>query len=134
MEPRKIAMSATLYDVLNRLNAQRTAAEKYVFTSPKTGTAYTRTCNRIKYLMRNLCKRAEVAHFGAHSLRHFLATNFRDPQRAQDILGHQNPKTTRIYLHELEVDRKAAEIFQTITNQITNCESSTNEKGATVFQ
>ena len=76
--------------------------------------------------MRNLCKRAEVAHFGAHSLRHFIATNFKDPQRAQEVLGHQNPKTTRIYLHDLE--------FEAITNQITNCQSSTNEKRGYLLQ
>lgn len=45
-----------------------------------------------------------------------------------------NPRTTRIYLHDLEVDRKAEDIFEAITNQITNCQSSTNEKGVTVFQ
>lgn len=134
MEPRKIAMSETLHEVLARLSAQRTGAEIYVFTNPKTGTAYTRTCHRIKYLMRNLCARAEVAHFGAHSLRHFLATAFKDPYRAQKALGHQNLKTTEIYLHELGVDRETGDVFEAITNQITNCQSSTNEKGATVFQ
>lgn len=133
MEPRKIAMSETLHEVLTRLNAQRTG-EIYVFTDPKTGTAYTRTCHRIKYLMRDLCKRAEVAHFGAHSLRHFLATGFNDPYRAQKVLGHQNLKTTEIYLHDLGVDREAADVFEAITNQITNCESSTNEKRAHLLQ
>lgn len=134
MEPRKIAMSETLHEVLRHLSVQRTGAETYVFTNPKTGTAYTRTCNRIKYLMRNLCARAEVAHFGAHSLRHFLATGFNDPYRAQKVLGHQNLKTTEIYLHDLQVDRDAAGVFETITNQITNCESSTNEKRAHLLQ
>ena len=70
--------------------------------------------------MRDLCKRAEVAHFGAHSLRHFLATGFNDPYRAQKVLGHQNLKTTEIYLHELGVDRGAAGIFEAITNGVTN--------------
>lgn len=40
-EPRKIAMSETLYELLEKLNGQRTGAEAYVFTDPKTGTAYT---------------------------------------------------------------------------------------------
>lgn len=134
MESRKIAMSDTLYDVLSRLNNERTGAEYYVFNDPNTGTAYTRTCNRVKYFMRDLCKRAGVAHFGAHSLRHFLATGFNDPYRAQKILGHQNLKTTEIYLHDLGVDRGAADVFEGITNEITNGANSTNEKGATVFQ
>ena len=84
--------------------------------------------------MRDVCKRAEVAHFGAHSLRHFLATGFNDPYRAQKVLGHQNLKTTEIYLHDLKVDRDTAGVFETITNQITNCESSTNEKEAHLLQ
>lgn len=62
-EPRKIAMSETLYELLEKLNGQRTGAEAYVFTDPKTGTAYTRTCNKIKFFMGNLCARAGVAHF-----------------------------------------------------------------------
>lgn len=120
MEARKIAMSNALYEVLSRLNGQRQDGEKYVFNDPATGTAYTRTCNRIKYLMRDLCKRAGVAHFGAHSLRHFMATNFHDPYKAQKVLGHQNLRTTEIYLHDLEVDRGAADVFENITNGLTN--------------
>lgn len=120
MESRKLAMSDTLHEVLSSLSAQRKNGEKYVFNDPATGTAYTRTCNRIKYLMRDLCKRAEIPHFGAHSLRHFLATGFHDPYRAQKVLGHQNLRTTEIYLHDLGVDRGAAEVFENITNQITN--------------
>lgn len=127
MEGRKLAMSDTLHEVLNRLSAQRQNSEKYVFTDPATGTAYTRTCNRIKYFMRDLCKRAGVAHFGAHSLRHFLATGIHDPYRAQKVLGHQNLRTTEIYLHDLGVDRGVAEVFENITNQITNEPKSAKE-------
>ena len=133
-EPRKIAMSQTLYEVLERLNGQRTAAETHVFTDPKTGTAYTRTCNRIKFFMSNLCARAGVAPFSAHSLRHFMATHFDDPHRAQKVLGHKNLRTSEIYLHDLGVDRKAAGIFESITNEITNGKSSTNEKRAYLLQ
>jgi len=32
------------------------------------------------------------------------------------------------------VDRGAADVFEGITNEITNGANSTNEKGATVFQ
>lgn len=116
-EPRKIAMSETLYELLEKLNEQRTGAEAYVFTDPKTGTAYTRTCNKIKFFMSDLCTRAGVAHFSAHSLRHFMATHFDDPHRAQKVLGHKNLRTTEIYLHELGVDRKAANVFESITNE-----------------
>lgn len=155
MEGRKLAMSDSLQEILSRLNKERNKNARYVFNDPSTGTAYTRTCNRIKYFMRDLCKRAGIAHFGAHSLRHFVATSFHDPYKAQKILGHQNLRTTEIYLHNLGVDREAAQIFENITerlptggskgtgnmsdkcstneitNEITNGKSSTNEKGAT---
>ena len=77
--------------------------------------------------MRDLCLRAGVPHFGAHSLRHFIATGFHDPYRAQKVLGHQNLKTTEIYLHDLGVDREAATIFEDITNRITNEKKSVPE-------
>ena len=112
-------MSETLYELLEKLNGQRTGAEAYVFTDPKTGTAYTRTCNKIKFFMGNLCARAGVAHFSARSLRHFMATHFDDPHRAQKVLGHKNLRTTEIYLHDLGVDREAAGIFEDITHGIT---------------
>lgn len=127
MEARKIAMSDTLFELLSRLEKQRNGPEKYVFCDPSTGTAYTRTANRIKYLMRDLCKRAGIPHFGAHSLRHFLATGFHDPYKAQKVLGHQNLRTTEIYLHDLDVDRGAAEIFENITNEITNGKNNSPE-------
>ena len=43
-------------------------------------------------------------------------------------------RTTEIYLHELGVDRKAADVFESITNEITNGKSSTNEKRAYFLQ
>ncbi len=127
MEARKIAMSETLYEVLSRLRLARFGDERYVFNDPNTRTAYTRTSNRIKYFMRDLCLRAGVPHFGAHSLRHFIATGFHDPYRAQKVLGHQNLKTTEIYLHDLGVDREAATIFEDITNRITDEKKSAPE-------
>ena len=59
---------------------------------------------------------------------------FDDPHRAQKVLGHKNLRTTEIYLHELGVDRKAADVFESITNEITNGKSSTNEKRAYFLQ
>ena len=72
--------------------------------------------------------------FAAHSLRHYVATHFNDPRRAQLVLGHMNIRTTEIYLHELGVDRGVADIFEAITNQITNEDENNKEKGVTVLQ
>jgi integrase len=59
-----------------------------------------------------------VPLFTAHCLRHFVATHFHDARRAQKILGHGNIRTTEIYLHELEVDTGAADIFESITHEV----------------
>lgn len=133
-EARTLAMSSTLYATLLRRSQERTGAETHVFTDNTTGRPYTRTCNRIKWLMRDLCHKAEVPQFGAHCLRHYLATHFNDPHRAQKILGHMNLRTTEIYLHDLGVDREAADVFESITHKITHSQDEKTEKGATVLQ
>ena len=72
--------------------------------------------------------------FTAHSLRHYIATHFNDPRRAQKILGHANLKTTEIYLHDLGLDIEAAAIFEAITNRITNRPAEDEKEGSTVLQ
>lgn len=133
-EARSLAISPTLREVLERRAIERTGGEHFVFTSPHTGGGFTRQGREVKYLLTRLCRRAEVPPFTAHCLRHFVATHFDDPHRAQKILGHMNLRTTEIYLHDLGVDRGAAAVFEAITNKITNSDDSTKEKGATVFQ
>ena len=132
-ESRTIAMSPTLYSVLFRLYALR-ENERFVFEAPGTGLPYPRTTPRIKYLMKSLCEKAGIPFFAAHSLRHFMATHFKDPRRAQKVLGHMNIRTTEIYLHDLGVDREAAGIFEDITHKITHSENECTKKGLTENQ
>lgn len=133
-EPRLIALSPTLKEIFSRLNEQRTGGETYVFTNPLTGTGYSRQSREVKYLFQSVCAKAEVPLFTAHCLRHFMATHFNDPRRAQKILGHANLKTTEIYLHDLGVDTGAAAIFETITQEITHESDSNKKEGLTVLQ
>ena len=133
-EPRTLALSQTMKEILFRLNSERIGGEVYVFTNPKTGTGYSRQSREIKYLFQRVCERAEIPLFTAHSIRHFVATHFNDPRRAQKILGHENLKTTEIYLHDLGVDMGAAAIFEAITHGITHEGEQVKEEGPTVLQ
>ncbi|MBA3007294.1 MAG: tyrosine-type recombinase/integrase [Desulfocapsa sp.] len=55
--------------------------------------------------MRSLCKKAGVQYFRFHALRHAGASIMDNNQvpigTIQRILGHENPPTTEIYLHNL---------------------------------
>lgn len=133
-ESRTIATSPTLHNTLSMMFNNRQGTGLYVFENPTTGMPYTRTEPRIKYMMKRLCEKADVQFFTAHSLRHFIATHFNDPHRAQKILGHMNLKTTEIYLHELGVDREAADIFEAITHKITHSPKQDTKKGSTFLQ
>ena len=133
-EARRLALSPTLKEIFSRLSEQRTGGETHVFTNPNTGRGYSRQSREIKYMFQDVCAAAEVPLFTAHSLRHFIATHFDDPRRAQKILGHNNLKTTEIYLHDLGVDTGAAAIFESITDRITNEEDYPIKKRPTVLQ
>jgi integrase len=66
--------------------------------------------------MKTLCKKAGVRYFRFHAFRHFgasLLDHGKVPMGAiQRILGHQNRKTTEVYLHSIdEAEREAIKVF-----------------------
>jgi integrase len=67
--------------------------------------------------MKILCKRAGVKYFRFHSLRHAGASimdgNNVPIAAIQKILGHENRKTTEIYLHNIgEIERQAMAVYE----------------------
>ncbi|MGV7223898.1 MAG: tyrosine-type recombinase/integrase [Nitrospinales bacterium] len=119
--PRKIPMTQTLYVVLQRLCEKRDPDKPWVFWhqywSRKHGQFMEGPYGDRKKLMKRLCEKAGVRYFRFHPLRHSGASimdNNRVPVVAiQHILGHENQKTTELYLHSIgDLEREAIDVFE----------------------
>ncbi len=82
--------------------------------------------------MKTLCKAAKVPYFRFHPLRHsgasVLDNNNIPIGSIQKILGHENRKTTEIYLHTIgDSERKAMEIFGQVSKK-SHTDSHTKTK------
>ncbi len=97
LKPVRVPMNADLRHVLKRV--PRTS--EYVFTNPRTETAYD---HRDKFL-HTLCQLAGVKEFTYHCLRHFGASALDEMgvslTSIQSLLGHERPTTTDHYLQSL---------------------------------
>jgi integrase len=87
-----------------------------------------------KRIMRTLCKKAGVPYFRYHALRHFGASLLDQKNVSmgsiQRILGHENRKTTEIYLHSIgESEKDAMDVLNDGYENFSHTESHTNEKG-----
>jgi integrase len=126
LTPRKVPMTLRLYSILNRRHQQRRKSVPWVFwreyTSSKTGEKKIGPYQERKRLMKTLCKKAGVRYFRFHALRHSgasLMDNSNVPIDAiQRILGHENRKTTEIYLHSIgSTERDTISIFEAATEK-----------------
>jgi integrase len=114
-EPDEIPMNQDLYDVLWNL-WQKRGQNQWVFYNEKTATRY----HKRPKLMRSLCKRAGIPHFGFHDLRHFMASFLADRKKqstktVQKLLRHKHHRTTEIYLHS--IDDAAREAMRSLEGQ-----------------
>jgi integrase len=101
-------MNQVLYDTLWTLWKAR-KQEEWVFLNPRSGTRY---IYRPK-LMRSICKRAGVRHFGFHAIRHYVASFLHDAKKisvsqVSKLLRHQNKATTERYLQVVDPGSRAA--------------------------
>lgn len=111
-------MTDRLHELLSRKYAARDRSKPWVFWNRRTGLPY----QERKKFMRRLCRKAGVAYFRFHALRHSGASimDLNKVSRGciQRILGHRNQRTTELYLHSLgNAERKAMEIFEEITEK-----------------
>ncbi len=132
--PRKVSMTNRLFDILSRKDKKRDKDKPWVFWhrywSSKQESWIEGPFNDRKKLLIGLCKKAGVKRFGYHGLRHFGASVLDNANvpigNIQRILGHENRKTTEIYLHSVsESERDAMRVFEEVlkkshTNPHTN--------------
>lgn len=130
-EPRQQAMNDAAREILQLRFTDPERHRSHVFANPRTGRPFDRQSRDIKYLFHDLCAAAGVPAFTAHSIRHYIASALGDDRQdlrsVQQLLGHQNIKTTQIYLHELSVDRKMGDTVMQISNKIANRIANENE-------
>lgn len=111
--PRKIPLSTGLKAVLRTIKQE----SKYVFTNPKTKTAYKDITKAFKAVLQD----AKIENFRFHDLRHTVATRLVEKNIdlfvVQDILGHSKITTTQRYAHPVP-QRKldAVEILDNYTS------------------
>jgi integrase len=115
-ESRDVPMVQKLYDILWYRFERRNAGMPWIFWhtywSRKLGRNVQGRYGARKKIMKSLCKKAKVKYFRFHALRHLTASILDDlgiPIGViQRILGHQNRRTTEIYLHSVgEAERDA---------------------------
>ncbi len=126
LTPRKVPMTQRLCEILKRRFLARTIGQPWVFCNsyvdwktkePKVGPFQYR-----KTILQTLCKRAEVARFSYHALRHsgasIMAKRNVPIGAIQKILGHENRTTTEIYLHNIgNMEREAIVAYEQATEK-----------------
>lgn len=121
LTPRKVPMTQKLYEVLKQRHKKRDPIKPWVFWhrywSRKKGCFVEGPFGDRKKVMKRLCEKASVRYFRFHPLRHSGASimdcNNVPIGAIQRILGHENRKTTEIYLHSIgDLERNAITTFE----------------------
>lgn len=116
LTPRRIWMTDKLYEILLNRFQRRSNNHPWVFWhryfSTKINDWTEGPYQDRKKIMKILCEKANVPYFRFHALRHAgasLMDSVNVPIGAiQKILGHENRKTTEIYLHSFSATEKQA--------------------------
>jgi hypothetical protein len=142
LTPRKIPMTGMLHEVLSRRYQNRDAKKPWVFwrvyEDRSTGKKTAGPFQYRKEVLISLCAKANVRYFTYHAIRH-AGASLMDRNNApigaiQKILGHENRRTTEIYLHSIDnAEAEAIAIYEEARQKShtshTQNASSGNEKG-----
>lgn len=128
LEQRTMAMVESLQKILESRWSRDTRHEVYVF-SDEAGKPLRKDHPWLLHLFTDLCERAGVPRFTAHSIRHHVATRLKDSRKAtafqiKEFLGHMNLSTTEKYLHELDVDRDIGTLLDDDPETVISSESN----------
>jgi len=137
LTPRKVAMTEKLFQVLSERYKKRDQEKPWVFWhrywSAKEKKIREGPFGDRKKIMRILCEKAGVNYFRFHPLRH-AGASIMDQQNVpigaiQRILGHENRRTTEIYLHSIgEMERDAIAVYERARKK-SHTISHTKEEG-----
>ena len=120
LTPRRVPMTQKLHEILMRRYENRNPDKPWVFWhrywSRKHGRFVEGPYGDRKKLMKRLCEKAGVRYFRFHPIRHSGASimdgNGVPLGAIQRILGHENRRTTEIYLHSMgDSEREAMRVF-----------------------
>jgi len=141
LTPRMVPMTDKLYDILIRRYDNRDESIQWVFYhryfSKKENCFVVGKYQYRKRLMKTLCEKAGVRHFGFHTLRHSGASTMDYINvpigSIQRLLGHENRTTTEHYLHSIgNGEREAMKAYEDFRkNSLAN--SLANLKTENVF-
>jgi len=144
LTPRKVPMTKKLHEVLSRRYQERDAKKPWVFWhrywSRKQGKHVEGPYDDRKKIMKKLCKDAKVRYFRFHPIRHSGASimdgNNVPLGAIQRILGHENRRTTEIYLHSIgDLEKQAMAVFEQArekSHMDSHTGSDPTKKGLTV--
>ncbi len=77
--------------------------------------------NDWSHLVQKLCRKAHVAEFGYHGIRHMVATKLwvegHTVAQIQQLLRHESPQTTEIYLKSLGLYQTTEQVVTTLVEK-----------------
>ncbi len=133
LTPRRVPMTLKLYGILTRRYQERVPNMPLVFWhrywSRRENAWKEGQFNERKKFMATLCRKAEVKYFRFHALRHAGASLLEHSNVSigtiQRILGHENRRTTEIYLHTIGDAERSAMLTYEQARQQSHTESHT---------